>query len=120
MGRSVVKAFLDTYAMVDLLEGRDRFRPYLKDCVTNHFNLLEMHVQGCRVRDESIADVAFSRMRSAAIPIEADDVLAASRIKRMVKGASYADALGYAMAQRRKIPFITGDKAFRGLPGVLP
>ncbi len=31
---------------------------------------------------------------------------------------SYVDAIGYSLAQRRKLRFLTGDRAFKGLPGV--
>jgi hypothetical protein len=103
-----------------MADGTKKFMPYLREGVTNHFNLLEFHVSACRLRGEAEADAKLKRLQAKAIAIEADDVVAASRIKRTIKGASYADALGYAMAQRRRIPFVTGDKAFRGLPGVLP
>ena len=31
---------------------------------------------------------------------------------------SYVDALGYAIAMRRKVKFLTGDMAFERLPNV--
>lgn len=112
--------FLDTHAMLEMLNGRAPFMQFLPGGCTNHFNLLELHVGACRIKGEDEADAKLRRLQSKAIPVEADDVLAASRIKRTIRGSSYADALGYAMAQRRRIPFVTGDKTFKGLPGVLP
>jgi predicted nucleic acid-binding protein len=120
MGRRL-RAFLDTYALVETLEGNGAFRPYLRDGVTNAFNLLEFHVRACRLQGEESADAAVGRLRSKVVEIETEDVLDASRFKRGApKGVSYADALGYAMARRRGMPFATGDKAFKGLPGVVP
>ena len=31
---------------------------------------------------------------------------------------SYADALGYHIAKKERVKFLTGDRAFRDLPGV--
>lgn len=116
-----MKAFLDSYAMVEILEGNSRFLPYLREGVTNQFNLLEFHVTACRKKGSGDADAALARLRTKAVAIEHEDVVEASRFKREApKGVSHADALGYAMAQRRRMPFVTGDKAFKGLPGVVP
>ncbi len=117
-----MKAFLDTYAMLEIMQGNADFAPFLRNGVTTHFNLLEFHVHACRLRDADAADAAFGRLRSKAIATELEDVLEASRFKRANgrKNISFADALGYAMAQRRRIPFATGDRAFKGLPGVVP
>ena len=35
------------------------------------------------------------------------------------KDLSYIDALGYNMALKNKIPFLTGDKEFKDLPNVI-
>jgi predicted nucleic acid-binding protein len=115
-----VKAFLDTFALVEMMQGNCAFMPYLQHGVTNQLNLLEFHVRAAREHGEDEADAKLRRLHAKAIPVDVDDVLGASKVKRQIKGASYADALGYAMAQRRRIPFVTGDKAFKGLPGVLP
>lgn len=117
-----MRAFLDTFALIELLRGNPAFRPFLRQGVTNAFNLLEFHVNACRLAGEEQADASLGRLRSRVLAIEIEDVQEASRFKRTkaAKGVSFADALGYAMAQRRKIPFVTGDKAFKGLPGVLP
>ncbi len=115
-----MQAFLDTFALVEMALGNKAYLAYLQGGVTNHACLLEFHVNACRLQGEAEADSKLRRLQSKAIFAEAPDILEASRIKRTIKGASYIDALGYAMAQRRRIPFVTGDKAFKGLPGVLP
>lgn len=117
-----MKAFLDTYALLEILEGNPAYQKFLREGVTNAFNLLEFHVNACRSKDAERADAALARLRTKAIVIEHEDVVEASAFKRSkaAKGSSFADVLGYAMARRRKMPFVTGDKAFKGLPGVLP
>lgn len=88
--------------------------------MTSVFHLYELHVQIAKAGSQEAADVAFRTLRNIALAVEDDDVLEASRLKmeRRKLGFSYADALGYAMARRRSMPFVTGDQAFRGLDGV--
>lgn len=39
-------------------------------------------------------------------------------MRRKGKNCSYVDAAGYSQARSEGIPFLTGDPAFKGLPGV--
>ena len=41
------------------------------------------------------------------------------RLKEQKRGLSYADALGYTYAKEQKMPFLTADSAFKGLPNVV-
>lgn len=115
-----MKAFLDTYALVEILNGNPAYRDELEGAGTSLYHLYELHVQLARLRDESTADTVFGDLRPLAAEVEDADVLAASRFKRAhpKKRLSYADALGYAMAREREVPFVTGDAAFRGVEGV--
>jgi len=40
------------------------------------------------------------------------------KMKRKMKDLSYVDALGYQIANRMNIPFLTGDMAFEGVSNV--
>lgn len=112
--------FLDTYALVEILNGSEVYRGFLAEALTSIVHLYELHVQVARTAGDPPADVAFNALRGLAVPIEDPDILDASRFKRRHarKRLSYADALGYAMARRRGIPFVTGDRAFRDIEGV--
>lgn len=115
-----MKRFLDTYALVEILNGNPACAEELDGAGTSIFHLFELHVQVARLRDEATADLAFGDLRPLAAEVEDADVLAASRFKRANPKTriSYADALGYAMAKRRAVAFVTGDAAFRGMDGV--
>jgi predicted nucleic acid-binding protein len=115
-----MKQFLDTYALVEILNGNPAYRGELDGAGTSLFHLFELHVQLSRLRDANTADTVFGDLRPLAAEVEDADVLAASRFKRAhpKKRLSYADALGYAMAKQRGIPFVTGDIAFRAMDGV--
>lgn len=115
-----MKHFLDTYALVEILNGNPAYRGELDGAGTSLYHLFELHVQLARLRDEPTADAVFGDLRPLAAEVEDADVLAASRFKRAhpKKRLSYADVLGYAMARQRGIAFVTGDAAFRGMDGV--
>ncbi len=117
-----MKAFLDTYALVEILNDNPTYTPYAPQAVTNVLNLYEFHFHATRLRNDTDATSAFRGLRSCALAVEDDDVLEASRFRRRNagRGLSFADALGYTMAQRRGMPFVTGDKAFKGMDGVKP
>ena len=115
-----MKHFLDTYALVEILNGNPAYRGQLAGAGTSLYHLYELHVQVARLRDEPTADVVFKDLRPLTVDVADRDILAASRFKRAHPKSrlSYADALGYAMAQDRAVPFVTGDKAFRSMAGV--
>jgi len=115
-----MRQYLDTYALVEILNGNPAYRAELEGAGTSLYHLFELHVQVARLRDEATADEVFSDLPALAAEVEDADVLAAGRIKRdqPKKRLSYADALGYAMARQRGIAFVTGDAAFRGMEGV--
>lgn len=115
-----MKTFLDTYALVEILAANPTAVPYAEEGRTGLYNLYELHVVLSRLRGDAGATDVFRGLRSTAVDPTDDDILAASRFKRAYARSkfSYADALGYAMAQNRALPFVTGDEGFRGLPGV--
>src|SRR6266487_3332407 len=115
-----MRHFLDTYALVEILNGNPAYEGVLEGGETSLYNLYELHVQVARLRGEATADGVFRDLRAIATEVEDNDVLAASNFKRAHSKTrySYADALGYAMARERGVPFVTGDKTFRGVEGV--
>lgn len=112
-----MKRFLDTYALVEWLRGRPGVDIADGDA-TSLLNLLVLHATVARSDGEGFADRAFHALKGLAIPIEEQDVLHASKLKRTRRGLSYVDALGYAMAMERGRIFVTGDKEFRDFEGV--
>lgn len=115
-----MKRFLDTFALVEIERGNRAYRGFHEDAATGVLNLLELHVALCRLGDKAEADLAFRSLRSAAVDATDEELLAASAFKRAHPRIkySYADALGYAIARSRGWPFVTGDRAFKGVEGV--
>ena len=118
-----MRYFFDTYALIELLARKDFLRYSAKGFVTSRWNLAELLVVDLREHGEAAARQHFRRFLGACEDPTDEDLFQAAlfreaqrKRKRML---SYVDALGYVLARRLSLRFLTGDQAFRGLPHVL-
>jgi len=76
-----------------------------------------------REHDEAAARRHFARFLGACQEPSDEDLFKAAVFReaqrRRRRLLSYVDALGYVLARRLSLRFLTGDDAFRGLPNVL-
>ena len=74
-------------------------------------------------KSESEARDLIAALQPHVIDFSFDDVLDAMRVRiqmvRKQRNLSYVDAIGYYVARKRRLQFLTRDPGFRGLPGVL-
>ena len=72
-----------------------------------------------RERGKTESDLFVSEaLRRLVVPLSEDLALAAAQVSNETKLAM-ADAIIYATAQAHQAQLVTGDAAFRGLPGVI-
>ena len=114
--------FFDTYALLGVIMGNPGYRRYGERIaiVTTRFNLMEMYYCLLRDYDKESADRHYDRLRPYALEVS-DDVIKEAmefRLAKKNKKMSYVDCIGYIFAGHNKIKFLTGDKAFKDLPGV--
>lgn len=120
----MAKFYLDTYAIVEYLTGNEVYGKYLKGAslITCKLNLMELYYVLLRDSGESNADNAYLAFRNYETPIEEVDIKQAMKFRLRMKARksdfSYADAIGYAIAQRVGVLYLTGDDHFRSLSGV--
>jgi predicted nucleic acid-binding protein len=113
--------FLDAYAMMEILRANPAYGAYLDDDLgTSILHRYEVHFHLLRELGREEADAGIAAFRPMQVDIEEEDVLEASafRLRQRRSKLSFADALGYAMARRRDLRFLTGDEAFRAVPRV--
>ncbi|HLC91411.1 MAG TPA: PIN domain-containing protein [Candidatus Nanoarchaeia archaeon] len=116
-----MKFFCDTYAMVEIIKGNRSYQPYLEqELHTNILNLYELFYILLKGYDEITAKEYFYEFASFILPIEDHYLFAAAsfKLKFQKKNISYADALGYAMAENKNMRFLTGDKEFKDMDNV--
>jgi len=121
MGR--VSYFIDTYAMIEYLSGNKRYSKYFdQELHTSKLNLMELYFLVLREHGEDIAERSYTTFRAFETGFNDADVKEAMKMRLRLKAGkthlSYADALGYQLAKRLGVKFLTGDAAFEVLPNV--
>ena len=113
--------FCDTYALVEIIKGNKSYHPYLdQELHTNILNLYGLFYNLLKEYGEITAKEYFYEFVSLILPIEDHYLFAAAsfKLKFQKKNVSYADALGYAMAENKNMRFLTGDKEFKDMDNV--
>ena len=112
--------FFDTYAIIEILKGNDNYEKYKKNKVlTGILNIIELHYFLLR-RDEQLARKITLDYSKFILPLTLDIIFEANifRYKNKRKKISTADSIGYVLALKNNILFLTGDKEFKGLDNV--
>jgi predicted nucleic acid-binding protein len=114
--------FFDTYALYALTHGSANYAKYISGLriATSYMNLYELYHMMLQNGQEESAEKTFQLLVSAGVHPSPATLKAAAkfRIAQSKRNLSYTDCLGYAIAQDLKMPFLTGDEGFRGLPNV--
>lgn len=116
--------FADSYALVALLEGNDRYVRIFRrrEVVTSALNLLEVYATLLRRLEQSESRELAAGILAIVVPVPPEVAFAAGEFRQSMRqqkrDCSYIDAWGYASAQELGVPFLTGDPAFRQIAGV--
>ena len=120
-----MKYFLDTYALVEITKRNPAFEKFAssRECATGDLNVMELYYLALRDFGEKAAEADYANFSKIMLRHDAEDMKSAMKTRLQTSrerraGLSYADAVGYAMAQRRSLAFVTGDNAFKEMPGV--
>ncbi|MFH1916116.1 MAG: PIN domain-containing protein [Nanoarchaeota archaeon] len=115
----MIKRFFDSYAIIEYLNGNSRYSQYtLEEGITCFDNLMEVFYYLLKIRGLDIARQSLILLRKMIVDVHIDDIEPAMRFRYEHKGTSYIDVIGYTIAKRYKIPFLTGDIAFQNIPNV--
>lgn len=113
--------FFDTYALIERQAGSPSYAAFAATPVFTHqYNLYEFIAAVMRHADEPRAREELRLMSPNPIEAEMADLFDAARFRstHAAKRVSYVDALGYVLARKHGMRFLTGDKAFRGMENV--
>ncbi len=113
--------FFDTYAIIEILKGNSGYKKYT-ECrvITSVFNLAEIHLHITRLFGEEKADKVLDDYSKSVICFELADIKEATKLKiRYAKRRlSIPDSIGYVIAKRLRIKFLTGDEMFEDIENV--
>ena len=121
----MARYYADTYALVEILRGSPAYERYAgEELVTSEFNLLELAYALTRDygREKAVKILRITRAFVTIVQPTDEDYAEASalriELKKQNKNLSLIDTLGYVLAKRLKILFLTGDREFKDLDGV--
>lgn len=117
----MVNYFWDSYALILLLNGDPRVREYVEKSdyiVTSSLNIMELYYYLLKnnISDMIIKDLLIACKIIDSIPVPVITEAATIRYEKHKKGKkwSYIDSIGYVLAKKLGIKFLTGDKEFEG------
>ena len=111
--------FFDTYALFEIVRGSPAYLPYVEAlAATTIFNLAEFNYGLKKEIDSHAADLLTEKFSLYLMEVTVQDVQKAMSLKLKQKDLSIPDAVGYVVAQRLRVKFLTGDEDFKNLPDV--
>ena len=113
--------FFDSYAVMEILKGNknyDAFRD--SEVVLTKLNLFEIYHNILKQFDEELAEEIINKYKVFAVDFDEITIKKAAkfRIENIKRKLSMTDCIGYILAKKIGIKFLTGDKEFEHLENV--
>lgn len=114
--------FFDTFAFFESIKGNENYRPYLHDVgiVTTRLNLMELYHGLLVTSGKAVAEKYYSEFLPFCVDPDEDSYKEAAELRYRLKrqNLSYIDCMGYILARKNGVRFLTGDKQFEGMDNV--
>src|SRR3989338_3487260 len=113
--------FLDTYALIEIYLGNEKFSGYLnEEFIVNDLTLAEYYGILLREYGENEAELWLKKLQiySKKVSIEILIEAVKFRYEHKKQNISFFDAVGYIFSIKNGYYFVTGDKEFENLPNV--
>lgn len=114
--------FFDTYALYEIVEGNPNYARFTKGVglVTTRLNLMEFYYAMLKEYGRETADKYYGFFVEYAVEVDDETIKQAMVFKWLNKSKrlSYVDCVGYMLAKKRGIKFLTGDKEFEDMEQV--
>lgn len=111
--------FFDSYALFEMVKGNPKYDKYRKSAgIITMLNLIELNYGLKKEIDSETADALTEKYLPATVEIGFGEVKEAANLKIRKKTLSHPDAIGYVVAKKHNVKFLTGDKEFEKMPNV--
>ncbi len=125
MTTSTTRYFYDSYAVIEYLNGNQKYRHYIEDAdgVLTKLNLMEVYFRILKINGPGAAKDTVNSFSKYLIDFDLTAIAGAMKLRLGLMNKKHldiscADALGYFLAKKLEIKFLTGDGAFRHLENV--
>ncbi len=116
---------VDTYAAIEYIRGNENYFEVINRAdklYCSQFMLAELYYYYLKEGNEETANKYFETFSSFNEQLYETDIKDAMKLRLKLKqrklDVSYTDSIGYHLALKKKINFLTGDSAFEKLPNV--
>ena len=113
--------FFDSYALIEIVKGNVVYEKYKSENPTcSILNLFELHQALLRECNKQTADYWVNKFDYTLIEITKADIIKASdfRFAHQNKRLSMVDCIGYMLALKIGLKFLTGDSGFKDIEHV--
>ena len=113
--------FFDSYAIIEVFLGNRDYKKYINvPYVLTKLNLFEIYYNIAKDFGEKKADDVLQKHSPSAIEYGEEIIKEAAKFRLLHKkqDLSMTDCIGYIIAKKLSIRFLTGDKEFQDLPNV--
>ena len=115
------KFFFDSYAIIEINISNENYKKYSeKEVFTTVLNLGEVYYHYLKNHNKETAEYWNTKTNAAIIDISVSVVLEAMQLKWEHKKSnlSMADCIGYILAKKNNLKFLTGDEKFEKMTNV--
>ena len=113
--------FFDTYSLFEITNRNENYRKYFEEeIITSKLNLAELFYGFLKEGKESLIPGWKGKIKKLITAIDIDTVTAAAVFKfhNRKKPLSFIDCMGYCLAKKLSLRFLTGDKEFDSMDNV--
>lgn len=106
------------------LSDNSNYRTYFEECdgFLTKLNLMEITYRTLELHGAQAASEVTNLFAKYTLDFDVSDIVSSMKLRLKLKkdgrNISYADALGYHLALKNKLKFLTGDREFEGLGNV--
>ena len=107
--------FFDTYAIIELILANPKYEPYAdQGWIVSPLNVSELYLFFVRKYGRETADSKLSGYNFKILPISQNIAVESAKYKlsRSKEKLSWADCIGYTLANHHSLKFLTGDAQF--------
>jgi len=111
--------FFDTYAFFEIINGNPNYKKYVESIIiTSIFNLAELDYNLKKEMTKEKADLYTKEYYPNLVDVTLEDLYQATDLKSKNRQLSIPEVIGYTIAKRLKIKFLTGDEGFEKMDNV--
>lgn len=113
----VKQFYFDTYALIEISKGNPKYEPYKEGIkvMLNNLNLLEFSYFLIKEgKGEEVKEI-FDKFSKFSVDYDEEILIksAEMKFKFLKERVSFIDCIGYNIAKKNDVKFLTGDEKFR-------